>query len=73
MRLWSQKVEVLWIFNHQFADWEAKLPDDTKAKLLHDRQGQGIHHKGVMKREVLEGELRDYGGVSDCCTATLGL
>ena len=57
---------MLWVFNHQFADWEARLHKDTRHQLLQDRHGQGIHHKGVMKREVLEGELKDYGGVSGC-------
>jgi hypothetical protein len=59
-------VEVLWIFNHQWGDWEDSLHDDTKAQLSRDRQGQGIHPKSVMKRELLEGELRDFGGVSHC-------
>lgn len=61
-----QRVEVLWIFNHQFGEWEDKLPAETKQQLLDDRRGQGIHPKGVMKREFMEGELWDFwgGGVS---------
>lgn len=59
-------MEVLWIFNHQFGDWEDNLPAETKQQLLADRKGQGIHPKGVMKREFMEGELTDFwgGGVS---------
>lgn len=52
-----QPVEVLWIFNHQWAAWEAALPQETRKRLEEDREGNGIHHMGVMKREVLDGEL----------------
>lgn len=58
----GERVEVLWIFNHQFGEWEDKLPAETKQQLLDDRRGQGIHPKGVMKREFMEGELWDFWG-----------
>jgi hypothetical protein len=64
-------VEVLWIHNQQWKDWERLLPQETKAKLLTDRKGRagdnkGVHHKSVMEREKFDGELEEtlYGGVS---------
>lgn len=55
---------MLWIFNHQWGDWEDSLHSDTRKRLSEDRTGQDIHPKGFMKRELLEGELSDFGGVS---------
>jgi hypothetical protein len=64
-------VEVLWIHNQQWKDWERLLPQETQAKLLTDRKGRagdnkGVHHKSVMEREKFDGELEEtlYGGVS---------
>lgn len=67
----GQPVEVLWIHNQQWKDWERLLPQETQAKLLTDRKGRagdnkGVHHKSVMERERFDGELEEtlYGGVS---------
>jgi len=43
----DEPVEVLWIFNQQFAGWEAKLPADTYDRLQKERE-YAIHHKGAM-------------------------
>jgi len=55
----GEDVEVLWIFNHQWGDWEDALPADTRQQLNEDRTGQNINHRGVMKRELMEGEIKD--------------
>lgn len=57
---------MLWIFNHQFGEWEDKLPSEVKQMLDKDRAGQNIHPKGVMERLPFEGEMFDFGGVSPC-------
>lgn len=66
-----QPVEVLWIHNQQWKEWERLLPPETQSKLLTDRKGRsgngkGVHHKSVMEREKFDGELEEslYGGVS---------
>lgn len=66
-----QPVEVLWISNQQWANWEKSLPTETHAKLKKDRKGKdgsnpGVHHKSVMMREKFQGEIDDSlrGGVS---------
>lgn len=54
-------MEVLWIFNQQFAGWEAKLPTQTHDR-LQDERDHAIHHKGAMvKREKFpaQDELKD--------------
>lgn len=58
----TQPVEVLWIFNHQWAAWEASLPKDTRDRLMRERsgpdgKGKGVHHVGVVDRQLLDGEL----------------
>ena len=63
-----QPVEVLWIHNQQWEEWERRLPQDTQERLLTDRKGRGgtckgVNHKMVMEREP-KGEESMYGGVS---------
>jgi len=65
----KEPVEVLWIHNQQWKDWERLLPQETQTKLLTDRKGRagdnkGVHHKSVMEREKFDGELEEtlYGG-----------
>lgn len=66
----SQPVEILWIHNQQWAGWERSLPDKTHELLQKHRKGQrgtgGVHHKSMVKRETLDGQLQQgvYNGVS---------
>jgi hypothetical protein len=65
----KEHVEVLWINNQQWADWESDLPFTTLEQLNSDRKGKdglfpGVDHTKKMKRKLLEGELEDglWGG-----------
>jgi hypothetical protein len=61
---------VLWIHNQQWAMWERKLPKETHDLLQKHRKGEsgtgGVHHKSMLKREKLDGQLQQgvYNGVS---------
>jgi len=53
-----QTVEVLWIHNQQFADWERSLPPKTYERLQKDRgDDPGVHNAGCMKREPFDGQV----------------
>lgn len=54
-----QPVEVLWIFNQKWSDWEAKLPKETQDLLAKDR---GAHSSWLAKADFTGGELWDVFG-----------